>query len=768
MLFRALSILLFLVPGAFAQSFNLFNAYNPANTWATLAIGAGGWVTGIDIATDGTKVVRTDTWGGYWWNGTRWAQCVTTASMPAADVGMDNSTGDPKTTPQGVYEIVVAPSNTQRFYMMFNGRVYRTDNQCATWTRTNFTRVTTRIDPNSTSYKHFGKKIAVDPNNADIVYAGTGGDGLFVSLDAGANWSLVSDVAISTTANVGSILVAFDPSASVVGGKTQTIYASSYGNGVYVSTNGGASWTLTTGTQTTHSHLFVSAGGIVYLTVNVASDGPYKYASGSWSHLTGPGSQTWQTISVDPANPNRIILGNDAGIINQSTDGGSTWTGVYNLHFPNCSGCITSTDIPWLSTWTTAPGNTYAGYLTNGNMQFDPSVSNTIYISHGTGVFYGNLPSTYSAFNWIDRSIGIEQLVGNNIIVPPGSRPSVYSWDRPIFYSSALTSYPSGYNPSYAVAINSGWSGDWSPQTNSTLVCLCNWFGPRDYSAKSLDSGQTWTVFATMPSLTGGGGVSVGGSISVASDSHYIIVQNGGNSAGVFYTSDSGATWTESQVGTIPLSTGGSDTGWGISYSLNRRVGVCDKVTQNLCWLYNSGLVGGDVSKAGIYKSTTWPPSWSKVYSGVITTLADGLFNVKLRSVPGKTGHLWYTGGSQTGVGAIGGTQDLKRSTDSGTTWASVPNIKNVYAIGFGKETNGGAYPAVYIAGFVTFNGGSTYAWGIYRSTNADQATPTWTLLSNYPLNSFDTVTWIEGDMTAYGDVYVAFRGSGYAYGRFP
>ena len=32
--------------------------------WKPLRIGAGGWLTGIDIASDGTKVVRTDTYGG--------------------------------------------------------------------------------------------------------------------------------------------------------------------------------------------------------------------------------------------------------------------------------------------------------------------------------------------------------------------------------------------------------------------------------------------------------------------------------------------------------------------------------------------------------------------------------------------------------------------------------------------------------------------------------------------------------------------------------
>src|ERR1700730_590989 len=38
-------------------------------TWRPLRIGAGGWLTGLDISTDGsTRVVRTDTYGAYIWD----------------------------------------------------------------------------------------------------------------------------------------------------------------------------------------------------------------------------------------------------------------------------------------------------------------------------------------------------------------------------------------------------------------------------------------------------------------------------------------------------------------------------------------------------------------------------------------------------------------------------------------------------------------------------------------------------------------------------
>ena len=48
---------------------------------------------------------------------------------------------------------------------------------------------------------------------------------------------------------------------------------------------------------------------------------------------------------------------------------------------------------------------------------------------------------------WTDMSVGIENLVANEIIVPPGGDPVLASWDRPFFYISNPNAYPSTYGP---------------------------------------------------------------------------------------------------------------------------------------------------------------------------------------------------------------------------------------------------------------------------------------------------------------------------------
>src|ERR1035437_9304834 len=95
-----------------------------STVWRPVAIGAGGQLTGIDIAPDGTKVVRADVFGAYIWNPTtnRWEQLITALSGRAAEAPA-----------QGVWEIRIAPSLTTRLFMIYDNSVYRSDNRGASW-----------------------------------------------------------------------------------------------------------------------------------------------------------------------------------------------------------------------------------------------------------------------------------------------------------------------------------------------------------------------------------------------------------------------------------------------------------------------------------------------------------------------------------------------------------------------------------------------------------------------------------------------------------
>ena len=100
-----------------------------STNWQMMKVGAGGFADGLDEAPDGTLVVRTDTNGAYLWNGSSWQQLVTASSMPAAFVA-----ANPVSSGQGVYEIQIAPSNSNIMYMMFDGYVFVSTNKGTTWT----------------------------------------------------------------------------------------------------------------------------------------------------------------------------------------------------------------------------------------------------------------------------------------------------------------------------------------------------------------------------------------------------------------------------------------------------------------------------------------------------------------------------------------------------------------------------------------------------------------------------------------------------------
>jgi photosystem II stability/assembly factor-like uncharacterized protein len=701
-----------------------------AYEWHTLNVGAGGYVTGIDIAADGTKVIRTDTYGAWRYNTLteRWQQLLTIKSMPAdnSKIGFN----------EGVYEIAIAPSNTQRFYMIFNGYVYRSDNRGLSWARTAFSKIS-GADPNN-AYRAFGKKLAVDPTNADVVYAATASGGVFVSSDAGASWIHISAIAASSA--IAGVYpghaIAFDANSRIVNGKTQGIYVASYGTGVYHSTDGGSTWAVTKGAPTTFRHMIVDQNGIVWLVDNIDNGNLQKYVNGRWSSISGAGANCW-SVAVDPRNATHIVVGTMGGELVLSTNAGSTWVGPTKIY-------RSARDIPWLA-WTNEH------YMTNGDMQFDPSESNLLYFAEGIGVWYTSPPSNNTIVTWNSKSAGIEQLVANWIISPPGGVPLVTAWDRPIFRITDPSVYPSRHGLDNTTPLVMGWSADWASTAPSTIVVLANWYGPVDTSGYSTDGGQTWSTFRTrIPNL--GAGAGIGGSIAASTPANFVVVgtDNGTSANQPYYTDDGGLTWNALSIPGVPAS---GETGWGFAYYLDRQILAADRVTANTFYIYNYGPRVSP-SAAGVYKSTDGGATWSHVYARPIDGRSG--YNAQLRSVPGQAGHLFFTSGDQSGSHPA--SQRFYRSTDGGATWKAIANVNEVWSFGFGKAAPGKTYATVFIYGWVN------RTLGVWRS---DDQCVTWTQISDgFPTGSFDHVKVVEGDANTYGTIYVGFAGSGYAYGQ--
>lgn len=547
--------------------------------WHALKVGGGGFVTGMSISDDGaTKVIRVDVYGAYVSvNNGAWVQMVTRTKIPVSVTASMDS---------GPQEVVVAPSNSARIYMLLQGRLLRSNDTGATFTETAFAAVDSGVSSgNSSAFRLGGPKMAVDPINPDVLYVGTSVNGLRVTLDGGSTWSQVSTVppslpqgtvvSIAASANTasGNVLtftsvsgsvaagqfvtdatnpfaipagttvvsktattvtlsaavtgsgvatsdsigfssvalgstfpsyaIAFDRASGSTGGKTNGIYASAWGYQVYRSTNAGGSWAATSGGPTTNSRISIDQNGKVWFVSNVVDQtggntNLWTFNGTAWSRYTvsGLGSQAngLQTAAVNPANASNIVIADQQGILNVSSDAGVTWTGPMNgtVNFPTGAGFRVATDAPWLA-------QTLEGNLNTSMMIFDPVASNKLWNCEGLTTWWTNPPTTRVAFNWNSQTAGIENLVANNANSAPGvTTPVLGSWDRPLFKPVSLATYPSVQLPNNWQSIQMGWGVNWASSVPSTFVAVVTWNG-QDSSGMSTDGGSTWSTFAASP-----------------------------------------------------------------------------------------------------------------------------------------------------------------------------------------------------------------------------------------------------------------------------
>ena len=688
-------------------------------TWGNVAIGGGGYVTGVEYnpKEEGLVYARTDIGGLYRRKKDGNWQAIT--DFLGADawnyIGIESMATDP-IEPNRVY----FAGGT---YMNNSAGLFASDDYGETWTR---------FDApfgcgGNQSGRGCGERMQVNPNNNKQIWFGSRNAGLWKSEDYGKNWEKVTSFPVKGDYqqegnSIGILWVEFAPDS----GDIYVGVAMADSCCIYRSTNNGTNWTalpindMSAGWYPLHADF--SANGKLYLVysdncgpnLSPSDGGVYVYdpATSQFTNIT-PNLNDGRVggfggISVDPQNPDAVVVStlgwwsDNGDNLYYSTDGGSTWSGLFNLNSGENNYQMDTTQASWLD-WGRGKNGAKTGWWV-ADVDINPFCSDEVmYVTGATIYSTQNITKIRSepviiAFD----AYGLEETAVYKMVSPPGddSTPQLYSimGDLTGFAHMDVTKCPDDahfmkngnptdvdcafLNPDIAVYVNE--------EKTSSIVF-------------TKDGGDTWDVVQHKPDPSPGGHVAM-----AADGSSCVWISSSGKA---YVTFDFGETWYYTE---------------GLGYGAKI---AADRVNPKLFYAACDGQFY--VSEDG-----------GLTFRSAGQMVADSAEPV---TVAGHEGHVWMSS-----------TTLIMYTEDAGKSFQTVKTLPNVDCIGFGKAKDDKSYPVIYALGDDSENG-----YGIYRSEDKGIS---WVRINDSQhlfgnLNGEDG--FITGDNRVYGRVYIATNGRG-------
>lgn len=634
------------------------------------------------------------------------------------------------------------------------GTIMKSTDRGDTWTDLNVPIV---VRPNST--QSYGDRIQVDPANSNNVWVVTDENGAWKTENAGASWSQVS--AITTPGSCAFIL--FDKSAGTVAVNGQQVTRRIYigrSTGVWVSEDGGASFTLMSNSPLSPIRATIHADGTLYVSANAnnVKKGVFKYKAGSWQDISPvfldpdplKDPRSFVKVAVNPANSNDIVV---------STRG--TW----------------QKDPYYISRQGGAPGSYTQGKITRDNSEaphsandglayndpahnafgftWDPIYPDRVWINDMLDVL-----STDNIFapitNWKIRVVGLEEIVVTGPMVAPPSGKNLLltvtadvggahhrSLTEPLYKGAvSYTALQSNIFDAFNM------QGVAFQYTDPNFVVRVGSDGPANTSLSasragySTDGGDTYTLFAKSPGIRG--------RVAVSANRRNILwlTQMDGNSPGnVYWSEDLGTTWTKSSGVSSGILPAGAQ--WNLYPGQNHL--VADKVNGDYFYIWDRG---------SFYVSSDGGKSFQKTAATGLTANSGSNPNgssyattSNVEVTPGKTGDVWIAFYNDAQPEFSG----LYHTSDTGKTFSKVggENFKPKWIAAAMSDTTPNAHLALYVTSQVLPINGISY--GAFRS---DDTGRTWVTIS-------DRLPGVAPNITAdnKGRMFISASGNGIFFG---
>jgi len=683
-------------------------------TWNTVRVGGGGAVPTVQAHPKVPNLffITTDVGTPYRWNNTsqRWEGMFYKATVSGWDYrsAAGRIAFDPSDTTGNILYATTGAGWAN------DGTILKSTDRGTTWTAC---PIPLDVFPNKE--QGAGQRIAVDPQNSNVVYVTTRSsatttsiNGTFKSTNAGASWTKIN--------NLYGSFVQFDVSGGLVSGVTKNIFIGCT-DGVYRSTDGGATFTLMAGSPVGVARADIHSNGTLYVTAGNpwAQPGPggvFKWNGTAWSTITPATAGSYAAVAVNPQNSLEVVVSStnfNTYVFNhyRSNNGGSSWTYMGKT--------ADKTEVPWFDS---SIGQATSGFC------WDPFNATSVWF---TDFFFAyQTTNVWAASNvtWKARAAGHEESVSiGTLACPPSgtnlllsSVADIGGWDHKSLTAPPVTGMMTSFPFIYSSPANGSgnMTGVAFEETNPNFIARVgrvSWNGA-GYAGYSTDGGASVYTKWTCPSGA------AGGRIAVAANTETMVWVPQGGSA--YRSTNRGVNWTA--IPTLPsnLISGADVFSSGPRYPL-----AADKVNGNKFYVYTPGTM---------YVSTDAGATFATAGTLGISYAPN---NLTVETTPGKEGDIW-----------VGMTTGLYHSTNSGSSFPQIANVQSVELMAVGKASaTNPTVPAIYVFGTV-----NNVANSLFRS---DDNGASWTNIGVPQIGS--NPISMAADRNVYGRVFFGTSGNG-------